>query len=656
MTTAPCRPPVDDAPGPARARPLARSLDPLAGESLHGFLLRLSCRLCIAPLQLARLTGCAAGTSPAITRQAILGLDTGAFARATRLTVSEAAALTLVPWAGRYPPIGRFLSRSSPERPAVRDAWLFSAGLRYCPACLHGDGTPIQEQYGGPWQKYWLLPVAFACPRHRMLLRDDCPQEHSAAEAGNWQLIHHACDSTLHPAQCRRSAYPAGQGPKSPSCGTRLDQASPDGEPVPPGQDILNAQQRLLGLLDDRHPAEAASRAFTDIKVLTALLCDSWPLGQDLMDSRLAAAAGRHVRQLNAGSYRALGKPPCDILATAGLVTAAITILDSPDLAGTVARHVQAGKPSSPSSSPWARILDRHHSACSRALREAAEPATRAFRRIAGPNSRKAPARAGGYRPEHIPALLPQDWYDEHLARLGYRVAKSMRRAAAVTLVHWASGGSMGDAASYLGIRAAGATHQFAPDLTQWLREHGPGDFTAALRSLAAQLDTTPGLINYQRRRQAMRDWCLDPGTWHELTTRLPPVPGPVQPILDDRRRQEASAFTWAHVTQGEPRFAPHPIQASQPGPVRKDWAKLRGSTWALLAHPRRFIHYAELRKLLLAHGDHLATHIDRTGEVPPARHSPARLSRHPPERPNEGGLPITRAGSWPRGTAERRS
>lgn len=614
MTTAPGRPLVDDAPGPAWARPLPRSLDPLDGESLQGFLLRLSCRLRIAPLQLARLTGCAAGTSTAITRQAMLGLDTGAFARATRLAASEAAALTLVPWAARYPPIGRFLSRSSPARPAVRDAWLFSAGLRYCPACLRGDGSPAQEQYGGPWQKYWLLPVAFACPRHRALLRDGCPQQHSPAGAGNWQLIRHACDSTLHPAQCRWPARSAGRGHNRPSCGTRLDQAGPgDGEPPPPGQDVLDAQQRLLGLLDDPHPAEAASRAFTDIAVITALLCDSWPLGQDLMNPRLAAAAGRHVRQLNAGSHRALGKPPRGLLATAGLLTAAITILDSPDLAGTVARHVQAGKPGSPSKSPWARILVRHHSACSPELREAAEPATRAYRRTAGPNSRKAPARAGGYRPEHIPALLPQNWYDEHLARLGYRVAKSIRRAAAVTLVHWASGGSMGDAASYLGIRTPGATHQFAPDLTQWLREHGTGDFTAALRSLAAQLDTTPGLINYQRRRQAMRDWCLDPGTWHELTTRLPPVPGPVQPILDNRKRQEASAFTWAHVTQGEPRFAPHPIQASQPGPVRKDWAKLRGSTWSLLAHPRRFTHYTELGKLLIEHGDHLATHIDRT-------------------------------------------
>jgi len=56
-------------------RPLARSLVPLAGESLAGYLLRLSCRLGISPLELARLTGCADGSSPAISRHLLLTLD-----------------------------------------------------------------------------------------------------------------------------------------------------------------------------------------------------------------------------------------------------------------------------------------------------------------------------------------------------------------------------------------------------------------------------------------------------------------------------------------------------------------------------------------------------------------------------------------------------
>jgi len=37
--------------------PLGRSLLPIPGESLPGFLLRLSCRLHLAPARLAELTG-----------------------------------------------------------------------------------------------------------------------------------------------------------------------------------------------------------------------------------------------------------------------------------------------------------------------------------------------------------------------------------------------------------------------------------------------------------------------------------------------------------------------------------------------------------------------------------------------------------------------
>src|SRR5262249_59979971 len=72
-----------------------------------------------------------------------------------------ATGLTLLPWAGRYPPIAR--SRG-PGWPKTFDEWLFHDDLRYCPACLAGDGSPIQQLYGGPWKKVWHLPISFARP------------------------------------------------------------------------------------------------------------------------------------------------------------------------------------------------------------------------------------------------------------------------------------------------------------------------------------------------------------------------------------------------------------------------------------------------------------------------------------------------------------
>ena len=119
--------------------------------------------------------------------------------------------------------------------------------------------------------------------------------------------------------------------------------------------------------------AEDAARAFTDLRVISALLCRSWPLSQDLMDSRLAAAVSEHVRRLGAGYHQSPDRQPHGILATAGLLTAAAAVRGSADPEGTLARHAQPGRWHNPSQT-WARILGRHQSTCSPALREAALP------------------------------------------------------------------------------------------------------------------------------------------------------------------------------------------------------------------------------------------------------------------------------------------
>ncbi|BFV60745.1 hypothetical protein KCMC57_up58490 [Kitasatospora sp. CMC57] len=205
------------------------------------------------------------------------------------------------------------------------------------------------------------------------------------------------------------------------------------------------------------------------------------------------------------------------------------------------------------------RVLDRHESSCSTRLLQAAEPSTRSFRRTA--RGTKAPARSGGYHPEHIPAFLEQDWYQKHLADLQcHSHVKTMRRVGAVLLVQWAAGGSMGDAAAFLGINLTGGQYAATSGFYQWLNNDDSGRFTHALTAIAGDLDSSVDLTDYQRRREALRGWSLAPDTWNDIVAELPPVPGPVRPNLDDRKRQEASAFVWAHVTRGEPRFAPRPI------------------------------------------------------------------------------------------------
>ena len=599
---------MDDPLASTRIRPLARSLDPLTGESLGGYLLRLAYRLHLTPIKLARRIGCA-GTQ--LSRRLLLDLDVAGFAQAARLTLDEAAALTLVPWADRYPPIARSQDTARPTRV---DSWLFSNAPRYCPQCLAGDGSPIQLQYGGPWKKIWHLPISFACTDHRVFLRQDCPRTHPP-QTGTWRLIARTADGTLHPAQCRQADRTEDYKGNGTACGARVDQTRETGL-LRPDASVLETQQRLLDALSPHHPPEVAARYFTDLRVITALLCASWPLARDLVGTAMIAAVTGHVHRLGAGARQTLDSPPAGPIATAALLTAATAVRDNADLQYALARHIQAAWTGRPSRAPWAQILDRHHSSCSQALRQAAEPAIRAYRRQSGPHSTKAPARPDGYRPEHIPALLEQSWYQQHLAPLEYDSPKNMRRTGAVLLVQWAAGGSMGDAAEFLGINPNRGQHAPSAGLYQWLRHHGSARFTAALQDLARSLDNAPALTDYRQRRQALQGWCLDPGTWREITSRLPSVPGPVQPTLDDRKRQEASAFVWAQATQGELRFAPRPIESEQPEPVRKAWLHRRGATWFQLSRPDPLAHYAELRKLLIQHADHLAKEIDTRAET----------------------------------------
>jgi hypothetical protein len=595
------------------SRPLGRSLDPLPGESLNGFLLRLSRRLRLSPVRLARLAGIVK-PSGNLWRRLLLDPDAGSFAAFARLSGPEAAALTLIPRAGRYPPIARSL-RTSGLRPQT-DGWLFAPGTRYCPCCLAGDGSPVQDEPGGCWKLTWQLPVTFACPDHGIPLRQGCPQEHPAVVHDRTLLISQVSDSGLHPAQCRQPRPGAARGRKKQPCGQRLDDQHcvPQPEPAQLVPGALALQERILTMLDSGYPARDAAAYFSDLRVITTMPCITWPASRDFTGTSAQALISQH-----AGESGARTRPPRHPPAAAGLLTAAASVIEDPDQQAALVQILRDSGDGRPSRTPWAVVLDRHGHSCSQQLREALEPAARSYRRVSGPHSPKAPARRGGHGPEVIPALLEQRWYAKHLARLGCQMPVNMRRAGSVVLVQWAVGGAMGDAARYLGIRTSPSSgqHSSAPELARWFGEHGEDGFTPALHDLAAQLDAdAPVLVNYHRRRQAMQDWCLDPGTWQEIADRLPPTPGPFRPIMDDRKRQEASAFTWAHVTQGEPRFAPRPIEASQPEAVRKDWAPRRGNLWHKLARPGRFVHYTELRNLLIEHGDRLAKDIDGSTEA----------------------------------------
>jgi len=205
----------------SQPRPLPRSLIPLPGESLPGFLLRLSYRLNQTPARIAELTGLAphgrSGARLPVTLLADIPEPASrTFAFMTRLDAGEVARLGMSAWQERYPPLIVGPEDGASGRFRLNGQLILTPVTRYCPDCLAGDGSAVQQSFGGPWLKAWHLPVVFACPAHQRLLEHLCPecgQPVRGRRPGTQMLLLPASRvAGLHPAQCRRNWPPAEDG------------------------------------------------------------------------------------------------------------------------------------------------------------------------------------------------------------------------------------------------------------------------------------------------------------------------------------------------------------------------------------------------------------------------------------------------------------
>ncbi|MFF5937670.1 TniQ family protein [Streptomyces sp. NPDC012508] len=595
--------------------PLPRSLEPVAGESVISYLLRLGHRLDLSPLHLVRAAGWSNHDVPGSVLLDLSRPQAQAFARLTKQTAEEVSALTLTQWRDRYPPIARPMTSPGRLRP---DTWLYFGSPRFCPSCLAGDGTPTQQLHGGPWDKLWHLPVVFACVEHQTYLETDCPHCGRPHDRPG-HLIQRANDHTLHPAQCRWTSDARMPKRKSYACAGRLDDraAFADvGRPQPTAE-ILGFQQSLLFRLAPLTPAKDASEYFTDLRLAVALISTTWPHGCNLFDADTSEQIGSYSRNLHGDrsgrNYHQWVRdtPPRDPVACGVLLMAADRLLsrhDFPELLSDLTHAAFATSNQPRSRTPWVVVYDRHENNCSERLRQAANPVTRLFRRV----PTRAPLRSG-YQPEHIPAFLEPGWYQRHLASAAGSASKIVRRTAAVRLVQWAMGGSLDDAAKFLGIPLI-QTSSFSGRDARWPLRSGcnPVEFDKALRALASELHSPrQPLIDYRRRRHALHEWVISPDAWNALLQGLHRPLHATQIGLGDRKRQAASVYVWALITRGEHLFAPRPLEAAQPPEVRQQWARRRNTTWFQLTRPDPMSHYAEMRRILAEYAQQLTRDID---------------------------------------------
>jgi hypothetical protein len=417
--------------------PLPRSLAPLPGEALPGYLLRLAHRLDLSVARLAAITGLAspAGGIPA-TRLLALDPDMSTvFARAARLSASEVSALTLASLAGRYPPLDLRISGRLRVTHGVfvKENWILSRSTRYCPSCLAGDNSPIQQRHGGAWSKLWRLPVVFACLTHRRLLSHTCPAcggpAHRRIPGGAELLPLPACAS-LHPAACRNPLTPPGQTRRLP-CGHPLGSPAAGPPAAHLHEQILCLQQRLLDMLDPGGPATTGSvgtpatpaRFFTDLRILACLITASWPAARDLAASQAQAnLLSRHVRDTRReiDTIRRSGRvvrelalydrPPLHADACAALLAlaAAITASPDPDTAGQLLRPMVAAVPHA---RLWARQFLAGDGYCSPGLQTALGRETGDIHVIerTGPPPRPVAPPPAGPAIQHIPACACPD-------------------------------------------------------------------------------------------------------------------------------------------------------------------------------------------------------------------------------------------------------
>lgn len=547
--------------------PLPRSLVPLPGEALTGLLLRLSHRLDQSPGEIARRTGLCRRPHqiPASLMLTLEREQLASFTAAARLSSEQVAGLMLRALARHYPPVAQMRPRGA-FPPGV-----IGTGHRYCPGCLAGDGSEIQNRHGGPWQSHWRLAIVFACREHECFLQEQCPGCRQPLLSRG--LLPAPTTAGLHPAQCRNQS--PGQGTL---CGNRLDEPDQPAPDAAPGAKVLQLQQRLIDLLHPTQPPEHSYTTFADLQFISTVVCATWPAAATITaDPILTNALDDHIvrrrdpdRLTNIERSNRWTTPPGSPRAAAALLDISARLLSLPGqgLGHALTALLEHAEP--PATQGWGKTWSLLRSDCSastKAQLKAALPshfpgrtAALSARRRALPQRIPLSHRDRDIRPEHVPQWLPDDWF----AAMGTTPsAQSMRqnhifrRFAAIQLVMDTAGLSEEDAINYLGIPIGwqqGPAHR-----RKLLPLHSfktKPDLATAFDQLSRHVAQIDKPVNYCNRRVVFANWVLPAHAWGPIAQQVNEHGPHARFRLHTQLQDAASSFVWAQVTGSEPSLA----------------------------------------------------------------------------------------------------
>lgn len=545
---------------------LPRSLRPLPGESLAGYLLNLAFRLKLSPGEVACRVGLFTHHGyTSLNLQFAIALPPEreeTFAAATGLPRESVTALTCATYEGRW------FDPVSPDRTAKShygSLWVAPSWPHFCPRCLAQphDKDPDRRL----WQLRWTTPWALACVEHGALLAGGCPasNDHAILERDpqEFSLIRAPRHLVTHPTACRLPVPRRPEHPRDrvPLCGRHLDQAAVEAAPA----DVLTLQRRLDSILGGQDIAlttlglpVSPIQYLRDLRLMAVLL----QIANDTnafvgLPASFVDATMRHLgerQQFRAGSpthHRTWAYPPVEPHALATILTTAAALLDREDSTDAITHLVDQAL--AKERARWTKL--RWFARPSDRLAPLLTPERTGI--ISTPNLRRA---SGGQRysvtSDQIPAFLDTATCQREFAEFTIKDQRALRRTIPLGLVRLIEQCTATDAALALGYppkAARSTTTRTAMDLGRDKARRLQDQIAAYADELNQHQQVNWG----HRRRYFTANWLIPDQEWtvlkglvsqHRITNK--------QAVLDDRRRAY-SVWIWAIVTSGDPAVAP---------------------------------------------------------------------------------------------------